>query len=76
MFCNVSACDDADDSIKIFINKEDDDQSDVQMFTVNYENIGQQRVWQKMNFVFDIEDPVLDVIINICEYSLFQCSVT
>lgn len=57
MFCNVSACDNAGDSIKIILNENDNSH----VMTIDYDNIGQQRVWNKMNFTFDIEDSNLEV---------------
>ena len=42
MFCNRTICDDAGDSINVIINENNRKGN---MMNINYENIGQQRVW-------------------------------
>jgi hypothetical protein len=59
MFCNVTACDPAGDRIRIIIN--DNDGDTLTTMTINYDNIGQQRVWQNMSLNFNTRSSNIQV---------------
>jgi hypothetical protein len=64
MFCNVTACDPAGDRIRIIINDNSDNadiREDPKIMTINYENIGQQRVWNNMFFDFNTRSSNIQV---------------
>ena len=53
MFCEQTNCNTAGDSIKIFING---DNKTLVNININYSNIGQQKVWQKMTAKFNLQN--------------------
>lgn len=71
MFCDSTACDQAGDRINIIINDNvNEDIIENSIMTIDYSNIGQQIVWQKMSLNFTTITSNIQVI-SVCYYGLF-----
>lgn len=57
MFCDGEECNRANDSIHIFIES----LVNYQGMSLNYQNIGQQKVWRKFSFLFEVSIQSFDV---------------
>ena len=57
MFCDGDACNNAGDSIKIIINERSENIVEV----INYNNIGNQRRWEKRSMKFYTFNPEIEV---------------
>ena len=58
MYCDGTACSTAGDSIKVIINE----QTDNIIETIDYDNIGNLRRWEKRTLTFSVNDPEIEVI--------------
>ena len=62
MYCQGTECNPGVDTIKVIIN---DKLIIPIVYTVDLNNIGQQKVWKQMSFRFNSPGSVIDVIIKI-----------
>mgnify|MGYP003385669114 CR=1 FL=1 len=71
MFCqgDQSQCNTGKDSIKVIINE---GKPNSKVYTVDFNNIGQQKVWQKKSFLFNSADSRIDVKNNLFKLVFFE----
>ena len=58
MFCDGAVCSNAGDSIKVIVNENAENKVE----TIDYNNIGNQRRWEKRSFKFSVTDSEIEVI--------------
>ena len=72
MFCDGTACSNADDSITVIINE----QAENVVNRVDYTNIGNLRRWEKKSFRFTVSQSEIEVTIYLFFFSFILPPIT